>query len=173
MARRIVMLGLVLAVLFGTTVAAALTLPSTVPMQWVAVLSGAQQVPAVDTLAWGSAFFQLSPDGSMLRYKLTVANIWDVFASHIHLAPAGVNGPVVVTLYGAEPSGRLDGVIAQGVIMASDLVDLLDGKPLSALVDEMNAGNAYVNVHTTAYPGGEIRGQIMPANAVGAMERRR
>ena len=173
MYRRFIWIALVVAALTAASAATALSLPDRVSLSWVAVLSGANEVPSVDTDAWGSAFFQLSPDGNMLRYQLTVANIVDVFASHIHLAPAGANGPVVVTLYSAEPSGRLDGVIAQGEIRAEDLVGLLAGQPVSALVEAMNAGNTYVNVHTTAHPGGEIRGQIMPANAIGAMARRR
>jgi hypothetical protein len=56
--------------------------------------------------------------------------------------------------------GTTNGILAEGVIKEVNLVNALAGKPLSDLVDAMSAGNAYVNVHTTAYPGGEIRGQI-------------
>lgn len=132
---------------------------------FVAHLSGGEEVPAADTLARGNAVFQLNKEGSQLRYRLIVANVENVTMAHIHLAPAGANGPVVAWLYPSAPPaslipGRFDGVLATGVITAADLRGPLAGQPLSALVDAMLAGDAYVNVHTLQYPGGEVRGQI-------------
>ncbi|MGQ0796325.1 MAG: CHRD domain-containing protein [Methanobacteriota archaeon] len=185
MSRRVLWLVVAITSVTVASSAAALTLPDTVPLHWFAVLSGAQEVPATETLAWGAATFSLSPDGSTMRYQLIVANIWNVVASHIHLAPAGVNGAVVQFLYGpaAPAGGRLDGVIAQGTFTAASFVGPLAGQPMSALVDAMQSGNAYVNVHTSDgvaddpgpagdYPGGEIRGQIQTANALGGVARR-
>jgi hypothetical protein len=139
--------------------------PGAVSHQFIAPLSGDQEVPAADTRARGQATFQLSKDGSELSYRLIVANLQNVTMAHIHLAPAGVNGPVVLWLYPAGPPpqlipGRSSGVLATGTVTGADLVGLLAGRPLSALIEEMCAGNAYVNVHTSQYPGGEIRGQI-------------
>lgn len=132
---------------------------------FVAHLSGGEEVPAANTLAQGQAIFKLSADGSELHYKLIVANIENVLQAHIHVAPAGVNGPVVAWLYPDGPppvliEGRFSGVLAEGTITADDLVGPLAGQPLSALLDAMAAGNTYVNVHTSQYPGGEVRGQI-------------
>ena len=134
--------------------------------------------------ARGNAIFQLSADGQSLDYKLIVANIENVFQAHIHMAPAGSNGGIVVWLYpstapvaGPMNQGRIQGVIAEGTITAANLVGALGptqpGGPfaLSALIDAMKAGNTYVNVHTSDgvnprdtgpgdYPGGEVRGQI-------------
>jgi len=129
-------------------------------------LDGSNEVPANVSKATGEAVFKLSKDGTMLHYKLIVANIEDVRMSHIHLAPAGTNGGVVVWLYPAGPppvllAGTSNGVIAEGVIKTENLVGALAGKQLSDLVDAIKVGNAYVNVHTLMYPGGEIRGQIM------------
>lgn len=145
-------------------------------------LSGAEEVmPAgvVNTSrARGNAVFQLSADGTELSYKLIVANIANVFQAHIHRAPAGSNGGIVVWLYpstapGAGPlgGGRVNGVIAEGTITAANLVGALAGQPLSALVTELTSGGAYINVHTNDgvaptnsgpgdYPGGELRGQV-------------
>jgi len=94
-------------------------------------------------------------------------------ASHIHVGAPDVNGPVVAFLFGNVPpaGGRTDGVLATGTITAANLVGPLAGQPLSALVDEIEAGNTYVNVHTNDgvdppntgpgdFPGGEIRGQL-------------
>jgi hypothetical protein len=128
--------------------------------------------------ARGNAVFQLSADGTTLTYQLSVANIENAFMAHIHRQAAGFNGGIVVWLYpstattpGPLGAGRLDGVIATGTITAANLVGSLAGQPLSALVDEIKAGNTYVNVHTNDgvaptntgpgdYPGGEIRGQL-------------
>ena len=136
-------------------------------------LTGDEEVPARETLAQGQAIFKLSKDGSELHYKLIVANIENVVASHIHLGPAGENGDVVAFLAGPFPAGggRTNGVLAEGTITEADLVGELAGQPLSALIAEIEAGNAYVNVHTNDgvdptntgpgdFPGGEIRGQI-------------
>src|SRR6478672_11376212 len=79
-------------------------------------LSGDEENPARATLAQGQALFQLSEDGTSIHYRLIVANIENVVVSHIHLGAAGVNGPVVVFLYGpvAPGGGRRDGVLAEG-----------------------------------------------------------
>ncbi len=155
-------------VIFALIVTAVILLVSTAPViagaasgsTFVANLSGAEAVPSRVTLAQGQALFQLSPDGTELSFELTVANIEDVVASHIHLAPAGSNGPVVATLFGGAPSGPFNGTLAQGTITAAQLSGLLAGSSLDVLIAEINAGNTYVNVHTLANPGGEIRGQI-------------
>ena len=155
-------------VIFALIVAAVMLLISTAPVTagtgsggtFVANLSGAEEIPFVITLAQGQALFQLSPDGTELSFELNVANIEDAVASHIHLAPAGSNGPAVVTLFGGVPSGPFSGILAQGTITAAELSGLLAGSSLDVLIAEINAGNAYVNVHTLANPGGEIRGQI-------------
>jgi len=136
-------------------------------------LSGADEVPARDTNARGNALFEISDDGLTISFKLIVANIDNVVAAHIHIGPAGVNGPVVLFLYGNVPAGggSINGVISDGSATAANLVGPLAGQPLSALIAAMEAGNAYVNVHTNDgvaptntgpgdFPGGEIRAQI-------------
>jgi hypothetical protein len=145
-------------------------------------LSAAEEVmpPGVvnDSRARGNAVFQLNAEGTALAYQLSVANIENAFMAHIHLGAPGSNGGIVVWLFpstntvpGPVAGGRLDGVIARGTITAVNLVGALTGQPLSALVDAIKAGNAYVNVHTSDgvdppntgpgdFPGGEIRGQV-------------
>lgn len=126
---------------------------------------GSSEVPAVETTAQGQAIFALAADGESIVYQLNVANIDDVLMSHIHLAPAGENGPIVVWLYPSAPPpqlipGRTDGVLAEGVFTADDLVGPLAGMELEDLLDAIRDGGAYVNVHTSANPPGEVRGQI-------------
>jgi len=142
------------------------------PGNFVAHLTGAEEVPLRDTDAVGQAVFTLVGD-SMLSYRLIVANIDNVIASHIHLGAAGSNGPVVLFLFGAVPAGggRSQGVIAEGLVDASALVGPLAGQSLSVLIEAIRTGGAYVNVHTNDgvaptntgpgdFPGGEIRGQM-------------
>jgi hypothetical protein len=136
-----------------------------IPLNFRAHLSPDQEVHVVESNATGQAIFQLSKDGTELSYKLIVANIENVTMAHIHLAPAGVNGGVVAWLYPSSPPpqlipGKSNGILAEGTITASNLVGGLAGQPLSALIDAMKEGRTYVNVHTSAYGAGEIRGQI-------------
>lgn len=124
-------------------------------------LTGDEEVPAVVTGAQGQATFKLSADGESITYKLNVANIDDVTQAHIHLAAPGVNGQIVTFLFGLVPEGvDVNGRLASGSIEAGDLIGPLAGQPLSALITAIEDGGAYVNVHTIAHPGGEIRGQL-------------
>jgi hypothetical protein len=132
---------------------------------WYAPLSGDESVPRVTTRATGFAAFELVPAGNALRYWLFVDAILNVQMAHIHIAPAGANGPVAVWLYPPAPPARLiagaaSGIIADGTITAANLVGPLAGQPFSALITALNTGQAYVNVHTNQFPGGEVRGQI-------------
>lgn len=145
---------------------------------FVAHLSGGEEVPVRETLAAGQAVFRYDAAADVLHYRLIVANIDNVVAAHIHIAPAGVNGPVVAFLAGNFPpaGGRTDGVLAQGTIGSGNLVGPLAGQDLAVLVESLRTGGAYVNVHTNDgvaptntgpgdFPGGEVRGQIRAAGA--------
>jgi hypothetical protein len=132
---------------------------------YTADLAGAFEVPAVITAATGEAFFRVSADGSSLGYRLNVRGLTDTLQAHIHLGPAGQNGPVVAFLYPDAPPaqlipGRFSGELAGGAITADELRGPLEGMTIADLLAAIESGNAYVNVHTVANPGGEIRGQI-------------
>jgi hypothetical protein len=146
---------------------------------WSVHLNGSQEVPARDTRGQGQAIFHLSPHGKSMHYKLIASNIENVFMGHIHMEAPGANGPIVVWLYPSTTpgvtaplgGGRINGVIAQGTFTAADLTGPLAGEPLSALIEAMTTGNAYVNLHTNDgidptntgagdFPGGEIRADI-------------
>jgi CHRD domain len=126
-----------------------------------AKLSGHGEKPAVTTKAKGEAVFKLSKDGKELSFKLTVKDMENVTAAHIHQGKKGENGPVVVGLFaGPKKEGKFSGVLAEGTIMEKDLKGDLQGKSLDALLQLIKSGGAYVNVHTDAHPDGEIRGQV-------------
>ena len=130
-------------------------------------MTGDNEVPVRDTRAQGQTNFTVSEDGLSISYKLNVANLETITQAHIHLAPAGTNGNIVAWLYPSQPPfqitlipGRTQGTLAEGTFGASRLINDLAGQPLSALLTAIRDGRTYVNVHTTRFPPGEIRGQI-------------
>jgi hypothetical protein len=128
-------------------------------------MTGSEEVPSIASLGQGQATFRLGPDGTTLHYTLIVSNILNVTQSHIHLGPAGANGPIVAWLYPSAPPlrlipGRSQGMLAEGTITAANLMGPLAGGSLEALVAAIRDGGTYVNVHTSQNMPGEIRGQI-------------
>lgn len=142
---------------------------------FVAPLNPREEVPAPDLTETknptGNAKFRLGGNGDELSYRLIVANIENVTQSHIHCGAAGVAGPVVVFLFGFVPGGvSTDGILAEGTITNADIIARPDSDAcpggvanFNELLAHMRAGTAYVNVHTTQNPAGEIRGQIRTA----------
>jgi hypothetical protein len=108
-----------------------------------AELTGAQEVPPVETKATGSAKFQLRTDRS-LSGSIKTKDI-NGTAAHIHSGAPGVNGPVVITL---NRKNSKEWTIPVGAKLTAEQVESL------------KAGTLYVNVHTDANKGGEIRGQL-------------
>jgi hypothetical protein len=144
-----------------------------VPLNFRTHLTGQEVVPPRETRAQGEAVLQLSADGTELSYLVIASNIENVTGVHIHLGAAGNVGPNVVFLLGplAPGGGRTNGVVAQGTITAANLINALAGQPLSALIEAIQAGHAFVDVPTNdgiapAFTGpgdfvtGEIRGQL-------------
>lgn len=132
---------------------------------FAAQLSGGEQVPSVTTAASGTAAFWLNPEGTELRYKLTVAQLDNVTMAHLHMGAPGENGPPVAWLYPPAPpqkeiTGQSNGVLSEGTITAGDLAGPMAGKTIADLATAIRAHNIYVNVHTQKYPDGEIRGQL-------------
>jgi hypothetical protein len=105
-------------------------------------MSGASEVPPVTTTAAGSGTISVADDGSVSG-SITTTGMQGK-AAHIHIAPAGKNGPVILPL-------TKDGDTYKVPAGAK-----LDAEQLKAF----KAGELYVNAHTAANPGGEIRGQL-------------
>jgi hypothetical protein len=108
-------------------------------------LSGASEVPPVTTSATGTATVTIKPDHSV-TVKESVTGM-TATASHIHQGAAGANGPVIV------PFTKT----ADNTFVTADGAKLTD-----AQYDAFKAGNLYVNVHSAAHAGGEIRAQLKP-----------
>jgi CHRD domain len=118
---------------------------------FTAKLSGNDEVPPVSTTATGMSQFKVSPDANKISYILNATNLNNFMMAHIHQGKAGENG---------EPVAALS--MGNGTITSSDLKGPLAGKQISDLVNLMNNGQAYVNIHTQQNMNGEIRGQVMP-----------
>lgn len=126
-----------------------------------AMLEGSEEVPPVRTEAFGNVKFKVSRDERRMSFRLTVNNLDNFTQAHIHIGRRGVNGPVVVFLFGpVDPDISVSKGVVEGVITSGDLVGPLEGEPLSTLIDLMLDGKTYVNAHTAQNPDGEIRGQI-------------
>ena len=121
-------------------------------------MTGAKEVPPVNSMATGTASFLNNQ--TVIDYDLSVSDLYNATAAHIHQGKVGANGPIVVTLYKtSDPSPGLFGGYS-GNITSSMLEGPLKVKQLAALVDLLGNGQAYVNVHTINYKNGEIRDQV-------------
>lgn len=115
---------------------------------FTASLSGAQEVGPVATTATGTAVVILNTAQTSLSWTVTYTGLSSgLTASHIHKAPIGVNGGVIFPLnpVGGTTSGSFSGSVAVTAAQAADLI----------------AGLYYINIHTSNFPGGEIRGQLV------------
>jgi hypothetical protein len=155
----VAMLVAVLAVVLGATGAVGAAFDT----DFAADLSGGQEVPPVDTEATGGSRFDVIDLGNgrrEIKFRLGVFDIDHVTAAHIHLGCPGENGPIVAFLFEGGPTGEVNGRLSQGTIRRGNLVGPLEGRGVQRLVEAMESNCTYVNVHTTEWPGGEIRGQI-------------
>lgn len=107
-------------------------------------LAGDQEVPPVQSAGAGTGLIVIGSDGSVSG-SVTSTGIVGI-AAHIHEAAAGENGPAIISL-----------------TMNGNTYSVPTGAKLTeAQYASYQAGNLYVNVHTKAYPEGEIRGQLKP-----------
>jgi len=109
------------------------------------MLSGAEEVPPVNTQASGVSRIAVIGDKTVTG-SVEVRNL-NTTAAHIHLAPKGQNGPVIIPLV---KTGENVWSVPANTILSS------------AQFDAYRAGNLYVNVHSAANPNGEIRAQLKP-----------
>ena len=122
------------------------------------VLSGDQEVPAVATTASGLGVFTLSQDQERLKFRVVVNGLSGaITGAHFHIAAPGANAPVALDL-----TSFRTGNVVEGEISSSGTAPLLTPTLLAALVQ----GGVYINVHTAANPGGEIRAQVLPERRV-------
>jgi len=155
----------------ATTSASSASKPK--PKNFIAKLRGANEVPAVTTDGLGIA--KLRVNGGKLHWFVNASNLDNVTAAHVHCGAAGVNGPVVLTLFPTatftaptNPAGRFT---SGWILLTDDIADVDCGFTVDEdnVVDHaddivallrLTPSKAYVNVHSSDFPGGEIRGQV-------------
>jgi hypothetical protein len=137
-------------------------------------LSGYQEVPTLSNPATGTFDVNISKDGTSLAYTLSYEGIaTNVLFSHIHIGRPAVNGGVMVFLCtnGAPPAGvpvpppcPQGGGTVTGELTAADVLAVaaqgVAANDFAAVVAALRAEAAYVNLHSTANPGGQLRGQV-------------
>ena len=130
------------------------SLPGEMKIHLNANLLGTNEVPPNGSAATGEATFSYNADAHKLYYRLEQTGMVSVTAAHIHTGTAGVNGPVIHPLCNGADLPDCSTLESAGVVTGS--VILTTSEELALF-----NGGLYVNVHSVAYPGGEIRGQIM------------
>jgi len=126
-----------------------------------AVLNGAQEVPPTISAASGTATVTIDAARTTINVTMTTQGFaTPVTASHIHFGPVGINGGVIFSLFAAP--GVFPATLAKNLTSADFSPDTVNG--IITFADAVNAilnGNTYINVHTQANLGGEIRGQLV------------
>ena len=143
------------------------------------LLTGYQEVPSVSTTASGTFNARISNDESQIEWELSYSDLEGAIQqAHIHIGNKGVNGGITVFLCtnlgngpaGIQPCPAPPATIS-GTILAADVspnipataaarTQGLNTGEIDELIKAMRAGATYVNVHSTTWPGGEIRSQI-------------
>src|ERR1700730_13070713 len=137
-----------------------------------AKLSGFQE--NLPKLTDGTGTFTATISGGTLSYKLTYSGLSsDAFMSHIHFAQPGVNGGIFIWLCGSATApgpagtptcpakgGTVSGKVTASAVQSLEATQNLKAGDWAGAVRILQSGDAYINVHTTNFPGGEIRGQV-------------
>ena len=146
-------------------------------------LNGYEENPDISTTGTGSFEARLSDDGNSIHYKLSYSGLeGNVTQSHVHFGKRAINGGIsfwlcetaaVQSPSASTPTCPSPGGTVEGDITAAEVIGpgATVGPPptagqgiepgnLAEILAAMRAGHAYANVHTTKWPGGEIRAQL-------------
>jgi CHRD domain len=150
------------------------------PRAFKALMTGFQEVPVVSTVAQGNFRAEISNNEDSINYELSYADLeGNVTQSHIHVGQPAVNGGISVWLCARperlpagtvippntqmcpEPPATITGTITAANVIGPTGQGVAPGE-FAELVRAIRAGATYANVHSTKFPGGEIRSQIGP-----------
>ena len=134
---------------------------------FIASLSGQSVSPSVNTVATGTAKFNVEPDGD---YQINTNKLNGVVGAHISLKNGTdlaqvFNSYVEVNGKSEIPTGQVNGQLSNGVITSADLSGPLTGKTVNDLANLMKNDSVYVVVRTQAHEKGEIQGVVSPSNS--------
>ena len=132
-------------------------------LQFIADIKGDNETVPVTTSAEGTGYFQLSPDDSILSvwvvYTKPAASEADTLTmAHLHIGDSTVNGPVAIDLTNDTAAGAAAGSInAKKALIAPS-----NGITSTRFLDSLKNGKVYINFHSSKYPAGLMRGQLLP-----------
>ncbi|MEK6304433.1 MAG: CHRD domain-containing protein [Acidobacteriota bacterium] len=144
--------------------------------KFTATLIGYEEVPALSTTGFGTFSLTIDPSDTFFDYQVSYSSfVGNVTQSHIHIAQKGVNGGIMVffcTNLGNGPpgtqlcpgptSGSVSGRITAANVGAGAAAQGIAAGEFAEVLAAIRAGTVYANVHSTVFPGGEIRGQLLP-----------
>lgn len=138
-------------------------------------LTGFEEVPVVSTVAEGEFHARINADATRIDYELSYTGLeGSVTQAHIHVGQRGVNGGISVWLCGnpgpgvVPPPGTqacpaspatITGTLTADNVVGPTAQGVAPGE-FDELIRAIRAGKTYANVHSTKFPGGEIRSQI-------------
>ena len=142
--------------------------------RYSATLVPGQENPALATPGVGTILLDLDENSQEIRYALVFNELSGVTQAHIHFEKPGTNGPIMLWLcksptnQGPTPETTPDcpppGGVVTGTLTAADVRPIvaqgLAGGDFANALAQIRNGLTYANVHTTSFPGGQIRGQI-------------
>lgn len=134
-------------------------------LEFKAELRGGEEVPPVSTAASGEVKLRVNGARTEIAFELEIkgaTNILSAAGAHLHCGAQGVNGPVVAFLAGPVTGGFDGQVEIKAVLTDANITNPACGSTIAALVQSMQDGRVYANAHSTAFPAGEIRGQVRP-----------
>jgi hypothetical protein len=155
----------------GFVLAGATALSAQGPKNVSERLDGYQEDPLVlSTSGRGQFHARISNDGTEIAYELSYTGLADVLQAHIHLGRHSQSGGIMVFLCSnvgspvptpgcPAPPGAVEGVLDAADVIGPAGQGITAGE-FDELLRAIRTGSAYVNVHTTAFPGGEIRANI-------------
>ncbi len=131
-----------------------------IPTRIVTELSGDQVVGSVPTATLGKVYFDVRGP-NQLDYRVTVTGARDITGIYVHQGKNRELGPVIARLYVPEqPTGRVSGTVVRGTLSDDNLVGPYRDEGVRYVIDQLMNNNAYVEITTTEYPRGFIRGNI-------------
>ena len=170
--RQLISVVLAVIALAGGSLASAAALGLTDPpasLDFKAQLNGYQETPSVSTTGFGEFRAKLVDD-TTLHYVFTYGGLegGNSLFAHVHFGQRGIAGNVSYFLCGPAANapvacppveGTIEGDISAANVIGPNGQGIEPGS-FAEIVRAMRAGHSYVNIHTTRWPGGEIRGQI-------------
>ncbi len=133
---------------------------------YAAELRPQNEVPPATSNAFGSALVTFDFNNNTIAWEVNSSGVVSPILSHIHRGPAGVAGPVIIN-FATSAAQILNGHTSGFATMAgSQVTSVFQPSDLTALANPAMAAGYYVNLHSTAFPGGEIRGPLVTVTGV-------